>query len=257
MRAQHWIALVMIALLMPIAAQAQETQKVTGRVVDGAGKPVADADVASFWGADTGQMEPFTGVKTDCEGKFSLSMQFYGMPQSVLAFDKHRKQGGLTILEGKTAPRALEIKLGPVVKVHGDLMCKELGARPEWTNVYVSALPSRKGSEFLNRLFTPRGARALQCSSDKAAFSFLLPPGRYQFWAYGTGIQDIHRDLELTADKPDVDLKTLDVPATVIARHRGKEPPAWNVTDARGVKKGVKLSDFKGKWVLVEFWGFW
>jgi hypothetical protein len=29
------------------------------------------------------------------------------------------------------------------------------------------------------------------------------------------------------------------------------------VTDARGVKRDVQLSDFKGKWVLIEFWGFW
>jgi hypothetical protein len=242
MRWQH-LALVVIGVLVPIAVRAQETQKVTGRVVEGAGKPVAGADVATFWGADTGQMQPFNGVKTDGEGKFTLSVQFYGMPQSVLAFDKERKQGGLTILDGKAAPRALEVKLGPVVKVHGDFVSKELGARPTWTNVYMSALPSR--------------ARVLQCSSTRAEFSFLLPTGKYQFYGYGADIQNLHQDLELTADKPDVDLKSLDVPATVIAKHRGKEPPAWNVTDARGVKKEVKLSDFRGKWVLVEFWGFW
>jgi len=59
------------------------------------------------------------------------------------------------------------------------------------------------------------------------------------------------------ADKPDVAMGTIDMPATVIAKHVGKAPPEWNVTDARGVAKTVKISDFKGKWVMIEFWGFW
>jgi hypothetical protein len=36
----------------------------------------------------------------------------------------------------------------------------------------------------------------------------------------------------------------------------GKSLPDWTVTDARNAKKDVKLADFKGKWVLLEFWGF-
>ncbi|MGE5191819.1 MAG: TlpA family protein disulfide reductase, partial [Deltaproteobacteria bacterium] len=32
-------------------------------------------------------------------------------------------------------------------------------------------------------------------------------------------------------------------------------PPQWNVTDARGVKKDVQIADFRGKWLLVGFWG--
>ena len=29
-----------------------------------------------------------------------------------------------------------------------------------------------------------------------------------------------------------------------------------HITDARGINKDVQPSDFKGKWVLVDFWGF-
>ena len=29
------------------------------------------------------------------------------------------------------------------------------------------------------------------------------------------------------------------------------------ITAARGVKPAAKLSDYKGKWVFLEFWGFW
>jgi hypothetical protein len=106
---------------------------------------------------------------------------------------------------------------------------------------------------------TPRPGRGfvLACSSPKAEFSFRLPPGKYQFWGYGTDVRDKREEITLSADKQDLDFGTVDLPATPIARHVGKEPPAWHVTDARGAPKDVKLSDFKGKWVLVEFWGFW
>jgi len=97
----------------------------------------------------------------------------------------------------------------------------------------------------------------IQCSSEAASFSFRLPPGAYKFWGYGTDIQDLKKDITLNAGEPDLDFKTVDMKATVIARHKGKAPPAWHVTDARGVKNDVKISDFKGKWVLLEFWGYW
>src|SRR5205823_4038152 len=38
-------------------------------------------------------------------------------------------------------------------------------------------------------------------------------------------------------------------------KHVGRPPPPWHVVDARGVKKDVQPADFRGKWVLVEFWG--
>lgn len=43
----------------------------------------------------------------------------------------------------------------------------------------------------------------------------------------------------------------------VAAQDVGKAAPAWRVTEARGAKNTIKLSDFKGKWVAIEFWGFW
>ena len=37
----------------------------------------------------------------------------------------------------------------------------------------------------------------------------------------------------------------------------GKPAPAWNITDAKGIEKTAKLSDYKGKWVVIEIWGVW
>ncbi len=243
MRFRAWLATIAITLSVsiPVGAQSPQKQEIKGQVVDSDGKPAAGADVATFWGADTGAMQPFNGVKTDKEGKFTLPLQ-PGFAQAVLAMDKDRKSGGFAVADGKSLDKPLDIKLGPLVKLHGNFFCKETNKRPTWTNVYLSVPPR---------------VRIAQCSSTKAEFSFLLPAGAYQFWGYGSDVQNVNKELTLAAEKPDVDLKTIDMEATIIARHIGKAPPSWNVTDARGAKKDVKLSDFKGKWVLVEFWGFW
>ena len=49
-----------------------------------------------------------------------------------------------------------------------------------------------------------------------------------------------------------------DVPSwDSVSRLYGKPAPPLHVADARGVSKSVRWSDFKGRWVLVEFWAYW
>jgi len=232
---------VLVGLAMPIMLQAQEQQTFTGKVLDADGKPVAGADVATHWLADSGKMQPQYGIRTDKEGMFTLTYQSLATFQGLLAMDKDRKTGGLVVVS-KAGTKEVEIKLSPLVKLHGDFFSKELNKKPAFTNVII---------------WTGPNLRVADCRSQKAEFYFLLPPGKYKFSGFGSDVQDVHKELTLSADTPDLDLKTLDTEATIIARHVGKAPPAWNVTDARGAKKDVTLSDYKGKWVLVEFWGFW
>ena len=224
-------------------AWAQNAQKVSGQAVDSAGKPIADAEISTSWTIQNGKLTAYQSAKTDAEGKYTLEVQFYGRTMALLAYDKDRKTGGLLLVDPKEADKPATIKLGPLVSLHGDFFCKDLSKKPNWTNVML--MPS------------PSNARCLQCMSTNADFSVHLPPGKYQFQAYGTDIANLKKEVELTPDKSDVAMGTIDTPATVIAKHVGKAPPEWNVTDARGVAKTVKISDFKGKWVMIEFWGFW
>src|SRR5208337_1009565 len=112
-------------------------------------------------------------------------------------------------------------------RVHGSISCSELGRAPKWTNIYFSLMPGR--------------TRLVGNESEQAEFDVLLPPGTYQLWAYGTDVDDLRKEVVVKAGMPELDL-TLDLPATIIARHKGKATPAWHVTDARGVKKDVKLT---------------
>ena len=145
-------------------------------------------------------------------------------------------------VQPKDSTDVAPMKLAPLVKVSGRFESKELGRKPPWTTVYIT---------------TSKNARLVQSDSTNADFAFWLPPGKYKFDGYGQDVRGVKRELDVPADKPDLDLGAIDLPATVIAKHVGKEPPAWHVTDARGLSKDVTLADLKGKWVLIEFWGFW
>jgi hypothetical protein len=241
------IGAALACVAMGAVAWGDDARKVAGRVVDGEGKPVAGADVATFWQAHDGRLRPLQAATTGDDGRFELKVQTYGRDQGLLAFDRDRKRGGTAIIKAKGGDEPAEIRLGPLVRVHGQFSSKELGERPDWTNVYMSLRPG--------------GLRVAACDSKEASFSLELPPGEYDFYGYGsfTDYEGVNKPVTLEAGRADLDLGTFDLKATPIARHYGKEPPAWNVTEARGADGGkdVTLADFRGKWVLIEFWGFW
>jgi hypothetical protein len=233
------VALVVLGLAGPAWA---EELLIRGKVVDADGKPATGVELATFWNAQDGNMTPYQAVTSAADGRFTLKTPYYKRAVAVLGLDQKRKTGGLASVKTPADAENVTLKLQPLVRVRGEFYCKELSFKPPWTNVYM---------------MTEDGARLLQCISRDAKFAFQLPPGTYKFDGYGSDIQDHRQDLKLSADQPEVDLRTIEMAATPIARFKGKEPPTWNVTDARGVKKDVTLGDFKGKWVLVEFWGFW
>jgi thiol-disulfide isomerase/thioredoxin len=240
------IAIGLTFLALAGTATAQESVKLKGRVVDKDGKPVAGVEVAPFWGVaedGSGKQTGFGATKTDAEGRFAATVDFYGRAAALMAFDAARTSGGLAVVSPKDANAPVEIRLGPVVRVHGTFESKLLDKPPIWTNVYVNLKPGN--------------IRLIQASSRKAEFSLRLPAGEYDMHGYGSDVTDIHQSLTLAPDRPDLDLGAIELPASVIAQNRGKVPPAWSVADARGAKKDVTLADYRGKWVLVDFWGYW
>jgi thiol-disulfide isomerase/thioredoxin len=188
--------------------------------------------------------------------------------------DRERRRGGIAVLPKGKEGEPVEVGIGPLVRVRGSFEGPAPGQRPYWTHVYVNR------PEDLTRPLD--STRLVSCGSFDATFAFSLPPGRYSLRAYsqyadkevleGDLIPD--RPIALEDDVPEVDLGCLRLSPHPIdvrmmearskeagrwwdhTRHYGERPPRWHVTDARGVSKDVQLADFRGKWVLVDFWGF-
>jgi hypothetical protein len=267
---------------------ADQARKVDGRVLDEKGNAVIGASVDFFWrangpsnGADgkpidtetkdgnklfwanVGQMAPFRTVSSGPDGRFSIDVpgHFY----MLMAIDAERRRGGLREIPKDVASN-IEIRLHPLVRVKGTFEGPDPGKRPDWTHVCtdVPEDPTRP----------LQTTRLVSCGSYEARFEMSLPPGRYVLEANDdTGHGVLEKEIVVAGDKPEIDLGPLKLSQVTrkninekikesqasgamrdYKKHYGEKLPAWHIVDARGVKKDVQLSDFKGKWVLVNLW---
>ena len=171
----------------------------------------------------------------------------------------------------------------PLITLKGEFFDKKLDQPQDGTRAYIIPLPGL-GFEMLSYpdetremiiyhtfapLLTRWGVKITDpprsvgpfIAFDKnrvSKFTFRLPPGKYLFGSIGRHVSHDTQVIELTSDEPVFDLqKVYPTKLKHIARFYGKKPPLWNVTAARGIEQNVKLSNFKGKWLLLEFWGYW
>lgn len=233
---------VLLALVVCATANA-DTFSVTFKAVDPDNKPVANADVALFWDVQDGAMTPRGHKRTDAAGKAGLRVDDWNEQRPVLVLSADRRLGGIVGASKADAGKELTVTLRPTVRVKGDLACKELNFKPEHVITTV----------------TTDGYRAYftQNHNKTATLDFVLPPGTYTFQTRGTDAETISKKVTLEADQSEHAFGTLDMKADAIAKLRGKPAPTWVGSDTRGLKQGATLADYKGKWVYLEFWGFW
>ena len=238
-------------LLAASPAAMAGTFTVTVAVVNDTGKPVEKADVGLFWELKNGAMTPMAyadGVAavTDAAGKGVLRIEERADKQPVLVLSADRRSGAWAGVSKADADKTVTVTLGPTVRLKAELACRELNTKPKVSITYVTP-----GD------FKARGIQQITRDGQEPRYDFTLPAGKYAIWSYGTDVLDDKRTVELAAGRSEHDLGVIDLKPSAVARLKGKVPPAWTIADARGVKKDVTLSDYKGKWVYLEFWGHW
>jgi len=222
-----------------------DSYSVTIKVLGNDDQPVVGAEASLFWQVSSGAMKSISkeSGRTDANGKTVLRMDDRNEMRPVLVFSADRKLGGVVGVSKTNEGKELTVTLVPTVRARGRLVSTELNSKPEWANTMV----------------TPDGFRSrfAQDMGNSAEFNFVLPAGKYSFNSYGSDVENKTQTVTLVAESPEHDFGTIDLKATAIARLKGKPAPAWEIAAARGVKPTAKLSDYKGKWVFLEFWGFW
>jgi hypothetical protein len=224
--------------------------------------------------ANLGKMFPLGDVdrptKTGPDGRFSISVP--DDRHHLLAMDHPRRRGGLAMLPRGKGTADVEIRLGPLVRVRGSIEGPGAGERPTWANV-LTKLPDDPTR--------PLDITTLAlCESINGRFEMSLPPGRYVLTTYtmkddGNEMAEVVPDREIlpTGEISEIDLGVLRLSPFKpriqgrmerakaagtwgdYTKHYGEKPPRWHILDARGVPKDAQISDFKGKWLLVYFWG--
>lgn len=246
-------------------------------LMDKGGKPY-DADTvegAAAISAELGKMYPWgeKPAKTGLGGRFSISIG--NSRHHLMAIDESSKRGGLAILPKDDEQTDIEIRLGPLVRVKGTLEGPAAGERPKGWSMVIVMVPDDPTRPL-------DSTRLALSGSVEARFEVSLPAGRYVLDAYTTRGNDADiefarvipdREILVTGKAPEIDVGVLRLSPFVphvttrierakaagtwndYTKHYGERLPPWHVVDARGVKKDVQISDFKGKWVLVYFWG--
>jgi hypothetical protein len=218
------------------------TFKVTLHVVDAESKPVSNAAVTLFWTAGS-RTRSDKGAITDAQGRVVLEPDDRNQKRPVLILSADRKLGAVVGVSKADDGKELAATVGPTARVKGKLTCSELSGALRWANTMVT--PDGYNNAFAQQM------------GESAAFDFILPVGKYSLRSYGTDVEGTNQTVTLTAERTEYDLGTLDLQASALAKLKGKPAPSWNITAARGAQAQSKLSDYKGKWVYLEFWGFW
>jgi hypothetical protein len=229
----RWTVLLAGFLALATAVRADGVT-IRGRVVDADGKPVAGAEVAPGWLAEGDRMVANRGVKADAEGKFEYAAP--RLPFPLMAITPDGRQGAFRGIPDGAAAADVELKVEALVTVRGKIRLED------------DAFALGNGIAILVR----DGFGFAGCRTRSGDFAIRVPAGEYVLVAQADDAQGAERPFTLSSD---LDLGEIAMPLTALARSYGKDAPAVTGVDRSG--KAVTLADFRGKWVLLEFWGFW
>lgn len=213
-----------------------------GRLIGPRGAaPPADAVIGRMWTWTTDSATPQgpSEITVDADGAFHGSIETYGRPVVLMAYaDEHRLAGMIRVEPGATT--GLELTLAPAARVTGRLDCAKLPSAV--ADVSVMWMSDRD--------------RPVTSRSDKdGRFVAVLPEGAWRRWVYGRDLKSTTANVDLAA--PTTEFGDVPVEASFIALNVGRKV-SWKTTDARGVAADrARVEDFSGKWLFVEFWGFW
>ncbi|MEK7465988.1 MAG: TlpA disulfide reductase family protein [Planctomycetota bacterium] len=233
--------LLVLALLATSAAA--DGVHISGTITGPDGKPSPGADFGAEWNNRGGKLLPLQTWKPGADGGYANEIFWIKRPMALVAMDAARKNGAMVVLEEKdiTNPLKIDLKMAPLAEVSGVLACPTIGPSLGTTTIIVEARPS--------------GARVVRMTLKDDKFTVPLPPGEFEALAVAYDAREFRKPFKVEDGGKPVDLGTLELEPTAIAKAWGKAPPAFAATSARGTEAGVKLTDLKGKWVLVVFWG--
>jgi hypothetical protein len=234
--------------------------EVAGTVLGPDGSPSPGARVHWFWVFSEVRPASEDALTADEHGAFRGKLTMWMDAFALVAYSKDGRLAGLVEMK-KDAPGSVVIKLAPAVRVKAKVAHDPEGRKlvPWFNSIWrvCHREPSQHLLDFLGR----RRENEIQIATLDSSTSHLelrLPPGSYDYEVYDSDHVFKSGHVVVPAGKEEVDAGTIVLPPSFLARHDGKLLPEWRVAAARGVDaKKARIADFRGKWLVVEFWGFW
>ena len=227
-----------------------------------------------FWG-NVGEMAPFQPpVLTDQDGRFTITLP--GRFQHLYAITSARTHGAIAFVntESESVPE-LQLTARRLIEVRGQMKSPLENKQVDWAHLYVEAAYDA------SRPLTMR--RLISCGTyDDGKFVFSVPPGTYSLDVYANSERTLESNdlgasapttLKVDGKQASIDIGTISLMEARADRteleasakdsgrwrdytkHYGEPAPPWHSIATKGMNDNANVKDFRGKWLLINFWG--
>lgn len=212
--------------------------QLSGTVADAAGKPLPEAEIARYYMLDHGKLVAQGMMKANAQGRFSWLVQRDQLPVTYIVMDRNHELGCCVTLSEKAMKSPVSLVLKPLAEVS-----------------FTPVVEGGFGPVSMTTSIGYPDARAIVVQSQDHG-PYRIPEGKYELSIRSPDLEYFRKPFTARAGKK-LDLGASTVMLSPVARNFGKPALPIDFAEARGVPAGFKLHDLKGKWVLLEFWGFW
>lgn len=255
----NYIVLVITLCVSQIVAAKEKPQEaaeeakpfLTVKLVDQEGKPVEGAQTgasAIFKGFDDQHVGEWSfghfELQSDSDGiiEFRDADRYRG-----LVYARHSGRGLVAVkrtdqIQDKKSPQVLTMY--PECHVTWQIKCSQLKS----TGKKIGTIQGACGYQ---NLFCQ------WCNGPDSTLHYFLPPGTFTIVGHGEHVSPVEKTIVIKAGQTEYDAGTADAAAKKWILLEGK--PAPEIVDIKEWKNGppIKLSQLRGKVVILEFWGWW
>lgn len=227
-------------------------------VVGQDGKPVAGAVVASIIKLEDGKPGvPRGNAPTTADDGTLSTRMVQGRKGPLVAYSADGKQAGWTQVSAEGDDLELKLVVGPVGTIKGSMKLPE--GKGTITAGSVSVQVPIEGSPRPVNIITISASSSFEFAAPAGELGILANPGTPTGMPNGMWQYDFipaSKRVNVKAGE-ELDAGELEIGLSGAAKLLGKEFPEWKVTESRNAPAGNQIKDYRGKWVMIEFWGFW
>ncbi len=227
-------------------------QTLVVRLVDVDGQSVEGAHVGvfAFFGYESTEPKDESGwhyqqhTVSDSNGLARITDD-RKLPSCLFARHVSRKLVAIQNVSPEQFKETVTITMQPQCRIFGRLVSKELDSH------------NRKLSRSNVDLYSDSKNRPLICSSEQGEFHFYVAPGTYKLDAYSVETYDVNKTVTVQPGQQELKIEPINMPPKQWVLLEGQPAPALQDIVAWKNSGPIKLSNFQGKVVILEFWGYW